>query len=87
MTIDVIQAQTLEWFEFKNIYTGSVGDFRYRIAPDVKESKLKASVYTEYSYHHAKDIQETEFPLTEDGLLEARKWIFGKGRELGYITG
>ena len=86
MTLDVIQAQTLEWFQFGNIYTGSIGDFRYRIAPEVKENKLLTSVYTVYSYHHAKDIVETEFPLDEGGLLKARQWIFDKAVETGCIS-
>ncbi len=77
-TIDSIPASTLEWFRFGNIYTGSVGDFRYRLCPDKSAGNLTASVYTRFSYHIATDVEEREFPLTEQGITSAREWVLSK---------
>ena len=76
--IDIIPASTLEWFKFGNIFTGSVGDFRYRIAPIKADDELLASVYSVFSYKNAKDKEETRFPFTEEGIYQAREWILGK---------
>ena len=77
-TIDYIPAQTLEWFRFGNIFTGSVGDFRYRIAPIKADDVLLASVYSLYSYKNAKDKEEVTFPFTAEGIEQARAWILDK---------
>ena len=37
-----------KWFNRANVYTGSIGDFRYRFATDKKERILHAAVYTVY---------------------------------------
>ena len=34
-----------KWFNRANVYTGSIGDFRYRFATDKKERILHAAVY------------------------------------------
>ena len=46
-----------KWFNRANVYTGSIGDFRYRFATDKKERILHAAVYTVYCYEAARDLQ------------------------------
>ena len=64
-----------KWFNRANVYTGSIGDFRYRFATDKKEKILHAAVYTVYCYEAAKDVQEQDFPWDEDGVSALKAWL------------
>ena len=77
----MIVVMPLEWYKFGNIYTGSIGDYRYRFEPSKDKEKVKASRYTVYAYSEADDIEETDFELSESGLEEARDWLFEKYQE------
>ena len=63
-----------KWFNRANVYTGSIGDFRYRFATDKKERILHAAVYTVYCYEAARDVQEQDFPWDEDGVSALKAW-------------
>ena len=64
------------------IYTGSIGpafhDFRYRLKPDAKESKIYAATYSVYCYDKAKDVEETEFPYDDNGVEQLKVWLQGE---------
>lgn len=66
---------TPKWFNRANVYTGSIGDFRYRFATDKKEKRLHAAVYTVYCYEVANDVQEAEFPWDEEGVVALKQWM------------
>ncbi|MBQ9393543.1 MAG: hypothetical protein IJU18_06095 [Oscillospiraceae bacterium] len=56
------------------VYTGSIGDFRYRFAHDDRET-LHAAVYTKLCYEKADDVQNRDFPWTEEGAAQLRQWL------------
>ena len=65
----------------ENIYTASRKDFRWRYNPLKAEDKITVSVYTTLCYECANDVQEQDFPYSEEGLQQANEWIAAKFRE------
>ena len=81
-----IYLPTLHWFAMKNPFTGSFGDFRYRITPNVtmatpKEVDFANSTLLAQFWHgpfcFEKSTTEAEnsFPLTEAGLKDMKEWL------------
>ena len=77
---------TLHTFAMNNIFTGSMGLFRFRAAPNVimktpKEVDMEASsIHVEYwhgLFCYEKSTMEGEqtFPMTEDGRSAMKKWL------------
>ena len=77
---------TLHTFAMKNIFTGSCGDFRFRIVPEVimatpKEVDMEASSIQVQYWHgpfcYEKSVMEaTEtFPMSEEGRLAMKQWL------------
>ena len=81
-----IYLPTLHWFAMKNPFTGSCGDFRFKVVPNVVMATPKevdfesSSMLAEYwhgLYCYEKSTiegQET-FPLTEEGRSEMIIWL------------
>ena len=77
---------TLHTFAMKNIFTGSTGNFRFKITPNIQmktpkevdfESSSMPAEYWHGLYCYEKSAiegQET-FPLTEEGRSEMIKWL------------
>jgi hypothetical protein len=77
---------TLHTFAMKNIFTGSAGNFRFKITPNIQmktpkevdfESSSMLAEYWHGLYCYEKSTiegQET-FPLTEEGRSEMIKWL------------
>lgn len=68
---------TPRWFKRAFVYTGSIGDFRYRFAHSDQET-LHAAVYTVYCYEVAKDVVEQDFPWTDEGVEALKNWLQGQ---------
>ena len=77
---------TLHTFAMKNIFTGSTGNFRFKITPNIQmktpkevdfESSAMLAEYWHGLYCYEKSAiegQET-FPLTEEDRSEMIKWL------------
>ncbi len=65
---------TPAWFLRAFVYTGSIGDFRYRFAHEDKAT-LHAAVYTVFCYEQAADRMEQDFPWTEEGVEQLKAWL------------
>ena len=77
---------TLHTFAMENIFTGSCGAFRFRIAPKVVKKNAKdvdmeaSSIFVEY-WHGPFCYQKSEmegsetFPMSEEGRLAMKKWL------------
>ena len=63
------------WFHRAFVYTGSIGDFRYRYANDKDSGVIHASVYSVFCYEAATDRAEQDFPWDEDGIARLRTWM------------
>jgi hypothetical protein len=79
------QPLTVQWFKRAFIYTGSIGDFRYRFATDTDsqtgEKVIHASVYTALCFEKARDVQTQTFPWDEGGVEALKVWVDSKYRD------
>jgi hypothetical protein len=77
---------TLHTFAMNNIFTGSMGAFRFRAAPKVvkatpKEVDMEASsIFVEYwhgpfCYEKSQMEGENTFPMSEEGRLAMKQWL------------
>ncbi len=77
---------TLHTFAMNNIFTGSVGAFRFRAKPNVimatpKEVDFQQStIFVEcwhgpYCYEKSTMEDSAAFPMTEEGRGEMRAWL------------
>jgi hypothetical protein len=77
----------LHSFAMDNIFTGSLGNFRFRIVPQVVKPKGSKEIIFEESsmvaqfwhgvlcYEMSTVEAEKTFPLTEEGRLEMKQWL------------
>ena len=81
-----IYLPTLHTFAMNNIFTGSYGALRFRIAPNVekrtpKEVDMEKSSITAEFWHgpfcYEKSVMEGQatFPMSEEGRLELKAWL------------
>ena len=77
---------TLHWFAMTNLFTGSCGEFRFRAKPNVvmataKEVDFDQSTITAEFWHGLYCYEKSEmegsstFPMTEEGLMEMKRWL------------
>ena len=66
---------TPRWFKRAFIYTGSIGEFRYRFNNDAKENVIHAAVYSQLCYELAADVAEQDFPWNDDGVEALKAWL------------
>ena len=76
----------LHWFDAKNSFTGSCGDFRFLAKPNVvmataKEVDFEASSITAQFWHGSFCYEKSEmegeatFPMSEEGRLAMKQWL------------
>lgn len=84
--MEKIYLPTLHTFAMKNVFTGSCGALRFRIAPTVvmktaKEVDMEASTITAEFWHgpNCYSLSQMEgdktFPMSEAGREEMRLWL------------
>lgn len=62
------------YFTSKNTFFGSLGDFRYRLAP--VEGELEAAVWHGKLRYDLSEIKARQtFPLDQEGLDQALAWL------------
>ncbi len=77
---------TLHYFAMNNIFTGSMGTFRFRAAPAVvmktpKEVDMEASsIHVEFwhgplCYEKSQMEGEGTFPMSQEGVREMTHWL------------
>ncbi len=77
---------TLHSFAMNNIFTGSCGLFRFRIAPNIvkktpKEVDMSQSSITaefwhgEYCYEKSQMEDSKTFPMSDEGRMDMKAWL------------
>jgi hypothetical protein len=63
----------LYYFESRNTFTGSRGDFNFKIVPS---DTLQVTVWHGFLCSELAQVEaENHFPLTEDGFAEMLRWL------------
>ena len=65
---------TPHWFYRAYVYTGSIGDFRYRFDRDADANMLHTAVYSRLCYEVADDVQKRDFSWDDAGVEERKSW-------------
>ena len=77
---------TLHYFAMNNIFTGSMGAFRFRAAPvivmatpkevDFEKSTIQVEFWHgPYCYEKSTMEDRMEFPMSEEGRLAMQRWL------------
>lgn len=64
---------TVRWFKRAFVYTGNIGEFRYRFKQNGET--LSIATYTHLCYEAADDVVEREFPWTEEGAEQIKAFL------------
>lgn len=81
-----IYLPTLHWFAMENPFTGSCGEFRFRVIPvvnmatakevDFESSSLQAQFWHgPFCYEKSTMEGERSFSMSEQGLAELKGWL------------
>lgn len=70
-----IAALTMHELRVTSVYTGSVGDFRYRFHMEFDSNELDVATYTKWCYEKADDVQEAHFTIENGDLTELKEWM------------
>lgn len=66
----------LEYFTFGNNFSGSRGDFNYKLLPNKDEGQLELLVWYGKRCSAKSPLEaQTLFPLSEEGRLAAQDWL------------
>ena len=76
---------TLHTFAMNNIFTGSVGDFRFKVVPKVQKNGKEvdfenSSIFAQFwrgpfCYEKSTVEGESTFPMSEQGRADLLKWL------------
>ena len=66
---------TPNWFYRAFIYTGSIGEFRYRFQHEQGGDTIHASVYSRICYELASDAVNRDFAWNEEGVAQLQQWL------------
>ena len=77
-----IEALSMHELRVTSVYTGSIGDFRYRFHMEFDSDEVEAAAYTKWCYEKATDVRETKFTIQNEDLSELKAWLDAQYREL-----
>jgi hypothetical protein len=71
------------FFKKAVVFPGSLGKFRYRFQHNGKmnDGTIKMWVYEDICFEKAQNVEQAEFPWTEEGAAELRAWLNQKYEE------
>ncbi len=79
---ELFDLRRLYYYESGNIFTGSKGEFNFKIIPDTKEKKLNVSLWHGIICSDLAEMdKQEEFTLDEEGFEEMIKWLENEYRE------
>lgn len=81
--MEEMEIQKLTFFTEGNTFTGSRTKdpatgamLRYLVRPNAEEARLEAFTWREdLCFERAGEKQEAQFPLSDEGLLQAQVWL------------
>lgn len=79
----MIELPKVEFFAAQNPFTGSLGDFRFRLVP--KGEEIHAYTYAVYCFEKASVMSENTFLVSREGLEQIKAWLLEE--EKRYVRG
>ena len=83
--MDELYLPTLHTFAMNNVFTGSAGNFRFKIVPKIRKNGKEvdfenSSIFAQFwhgpfCYEKSTIEGENTFPLSPEGREDLRKWL------------
>ena len=70
-----IAALTMHELRVTSVYTGSIGEFRYRFHIEFGSDELEVATYTKWCYEKANDVKEAQFTIVDGDLTQLKEWM------------
>ena len=70
-----IEALSMHELRVTSVYTGSIGEFRYRFHMEFDSDEVEVAAYTKWCYEKAEDVRETKFTIQDGDLTELKAWL------------
>ncbi len=75
----LLKIPNFEYFKFKNIYSGELNNFNFKIVPDNENLKLKVFIWIgKYNLDKSEVLKIKEFDLTLEGWELTQKFILNE---------
>lgn len=74
---------TAEYLKFNNIYSGSFGEFNYKLFPDIEKNSVRVVVWKgKYSFEKSDLLFEENFIFEDNLILKINEWLKVKKEEI-----
>lgn len=70
-----IEALSMHELRVTSVYTGSIGDFRYRFHMEFDSNEVEVAAYTKWCYEKADDAESAVFTIENDDLSALKEWL------------
>lgn len=70
-----ISALSMHELRLTTVYTGSIGEFRYRFHMEYDSDEVEVSAYTKWCYEKADDVETVRFTIKDGDLTELKEWL------------
>ena len=70
-----IAALSMHELRVTSVYTGSIGDFRYRFHMEFDSDEVEVATYTKWCYEKAADVESATFTIENGDLSALKEWL------------
>ena len=70
-----IAALSMHELRVTSVYTGSIGDFRYRFHMEFDSDEVEVATYTKWCYEKAADVESATFTIENGDLSALKDWL------------
>ena len=70
-----IAALSMHELRVTAVYTGSIGEFRYRFHMEFDSNELEVATYTKWCYEKADDVETARFTIENGDLSALKEWM------------
>ncbi len=74
---------TAEYLKFNNIYSGSFGEFNYKLFPNIENGSVRVVVWKgKYSFEKSEMLFEKNFSFEDNLIKKIDEWLKIKKEEI-----
>ena len=70
-----IAALSMHELRVTSVYTGSIGDFRYRFHLEFDADEVEVPTYTQWCFEKATDVESATFTIENGDLSALKEWL------------
>lgn len=67
---------TVEYLKFNNIYSGSCGEFNYKLFPNIEDGSVRVVIWKgKFSFENSNLLLEKNFNFEDNLIKKINKWL------------